>query len=408
MATADFSRINTNIGALSALNSLKSINTRLGIHQLRLATGKRINSAADDAAGLAIAAGLDTKARGLGQAIDNIGSAKNVMTTGEGHLNNVLEILNQMKTKAEQAANDTLGVSERSAILQELQKFNSQIDAEISQADWFGINMLTGTMNFQIGIGSDSTKDELILDVLSNISPTGLNSSGLDVIASTTATGSITTSNNNASGGISGSVAVSSTFNTLINELGTGHYTLNANVTTNGTISIEIRDDSGSQMTINSDTDSSTNYVASALTTTVAGGGDPAVIDLGVGLTVDLGAISTASAQTLSIGFDYTKGGNSVADQSSAQLFMGKIDLAISGVKEALSYLGGQYNRLSFQEESLSIAKLNTEASYSRIMDADMAQEQLEATKYQILQQTATAMLAQANTQPQAVLSLFQ
>lgn len=408
MATADFSRINTNIGALSALNSLKSINQKLGIHQLRLATGKRINSAADDAAGLAIAGGLDTKARGLGQAIDNIGSAKNVMTTGEGHLNNVLEILNQMKTKAEQAANDTLGESERNAILQELQKFNSQIDAEILQADWFGINMLTGTMNFQIGTGSDATKDELVLDVLGNISASGLNSSGLDVVASSTATGSVNTSYTNASGGISGSLAASSSFNSLIDELGTGHYTLNVNVTTNGTISIEVRDDEGAQMTINSDTDSGTDYVGSTLTTTVAGGGDPAVIDLGVGVTIDLGAISTASAQTLAIGFDYTKGGNSVVDQASAQVFMDKVDAAISGVKEALSYLGGQYNRLSFQEESLSIAKLNTEASYSRIMDADMAQEQLEATKFQILQQTATAMLAQANTQPQAVLSLFQ
>jgi len=408
MATADFSRINTNIGALSALNSLKSINTKLGIHQLRLATGKRINSAADDAAGLAIAAGLDTKARGLGQAIDNIGSAKNVMTTGEGHLNNVLEILNQMKTKAEQAANDTLGTSERNAILQELQKFNSQIDAEILQADWFGINMLTGTMNFQIGIGSDATKDELVLDVLGSITPTGLNSSGLDVVASSTATGSVTTSYTNASGGISGTLAVSSTFNTLIDELGTGHYTLNANVTANGTISIEVRDDSGTQMTINSDTDTGTNNVGYTLTTTVAGGGNPAEIDLGVGVSIDLGAISTAAAQTLSVGFDYAKGGNSVADQDSAQVFMGKVDTAISGVKEALSYLGGQYNRLSFQEESLSIAQLNTESSYSRIMDADMAHEQLEATKYQILQQTATAMLAQANTQPQAVLSLFR
>jgi len=408
MATADFSRINTNIGALSALNSLKSINQRLGIHQLRLATGKRINSAADDAAGMAIAGGLDTKARGLGQAIDNIGSAKNVMTTAEGHLNNVLEILNQMKTKAEQAANDTVGASERTAILQELQKFNSQIDAEILQADWFGINMLTGNMNFQIGTGSDATKDELILDVLGNISVSGLNSSGLDVVASSAATGSVNTDYTTASGGISGTLAASSSFNSLIDELGTGQYTLNVAVTVNGTVSIEVRDDAGAQVTINSDTDPATNYVGNSLATVVAGGADPAVIDLGVGITIDLDAISTAAAQSMSIGFDYTKGGNSVADQASAQVFMDKVDAALSGVKEALSYLGGQYNRLSFQEESLSVAKLNTEASYSRIIDADMALEQLEATKFQILQQTATAMLAQANAQPQAILALFR
>jgi len=408
MATADFSRINTNIGALSALNSLKAINSKLSVHQLRLATGKRINSAADDAAGMAIAGGLDTKARGLGQAIDNIGSAKNVMTTAEGHLNNVLEILNQMKTKSLQAANDTLGVNERTAILQELQKFNSQIDAEVSQADWFGTNMLTGTMNFQIGTGNDAVKDELVLDLLGNFTVTGLTSSGLDVVASSSATGSLSVSNTSASGGISGTLATSSSLNSLIDELGTGHYTLNVGVTTNGTVSIEVRDDSGALMTINSDTDGATNYVGNSLTTTVAGGGNPAVINLGVGVTLDLGAISTASAQSLTIGFDYSKSGNSVSNQAAAQDFMTKIDSAISGIKEALSYLGGQYNRLSFQEESLSVAKLNTESSYSRIMDADMAEEQLNSTKYQILQQTATAMLAQANAQPQAVLSLFQ
>jgi flagellin-like hook-associated protein FlgL len=312
-----------------------------------------------------------------------------------------------MKTKAVQAANDTLGTSERTAILQELQKFNSQIDAEVGQADWFGTNMLTGTMNFQIGVGNDAVKDELVMDVLGNVNVTGLDSSGLDVVAASTATGSVTESNNNASGGISGSIAASSSFNTLAEELGTGHYSMNASVTTNGTISIEIRDDEGNLMDINSDTDGSTNYVGNTLTTTVAGGGDPAVIDLGVGVTIDLGAISTATEQNLTIGFDYAKGGSSVSDQESSQAFMGKVDSAIDGVQEALAYLGGQFNRLSFQEESLSVAQINTESSYSRIMDADMAEEQLEATKFQILQQTATAMLAQANTQPQAVLSLF-
>ena len=85
-----------------------------------------------------------------------------------------------------------------------------------------------------------------------------------------------------------------------------------------------------------------------------------------------------------------------------------KIDTAITDVEEALSYIGSQYNRLSFQEESLTVAKVNSEASYSRIMNADMASEQLEATKYQILQQTATSMLAQANASPQGILSLFQ
>ena len=72
-------RINTNIGALNALKSLNSVENRLSIAQLRLATGKRINNAADDAAGYSIAKKFNVRAQGLGQALDNIGSAKNLI-----------------------------------------------------------------------------------------------------------------------------------------------------------------------------------------------------------------------------------------------------------------------------------------------------------------------------------------
>ncbi|MBF8277208.1 MAG: hypothetical protein HW390_2281, partial [Candidatus Brocadiaceae bacterium] len=87
---------------------------------------------------------------------------------------------------------------------------------------------------------------------------------------------------------------------------------------------------------------------------------------------------------------------------------MGRIDTAIADVSEALSYIGSVVNRLSYQESSLTVAKTNTEAARSRIEDADMAYEQLNATKLTILQQTASAMLAQANSGPQSILSLFR
>jgi len=87
---------------------------------------------------------------------------------------------------------------------------------------------------------------------------------------------------------------------------------------------------------------------------------------------------------------------------------MSKIDNAIADVSEALSYIGSVTNRLTYQETSLTVAKTNTEAARSRIEDADMAYEQLQATKLQILQQTASAMLSQANTGPQSILTLFR
>ncbi len=85
-----------------------------------------------------------------------------------------------------------------------------------------------------------------------------------------------------------------------------------------------------------------------------------------------------------------------------------KLDTAIDTVSERLQTLGALSSRLSFKEENLASAQINTEAAYNRIMNADMAMSQLEATKYQILQQTATTMLAQANQAPQGLLSLFR
>src|SRR3989304_7877929 len=129
-------RINTNIGALNALKSLNSVESRLSTSQLRLATGKRINIAADDAAGYSIAKKFNVRAQGLGQALDNIGSAKNLVNVAEGHLNNIVDILTQMKVKTIKAADDSLGTAERTAIKGELVKLNDQINLEVNQARW--------------------------------------------------------------------------------------------------------------------------------------------------------------------------------------------------------------------------------------------------------------------------------
>ena len=297
------SRINTNINALNALRSLNDINSKLSVSQLRLATGKRINNAADDAAGFTIAKKFNARSQGLGQALANIGSAKNLMAVAEGHLNNILDILTQMKTKATQAADDSLGSAERNSIQSELKALATQIDLEVTQSTWnsksiFGTgNSTTGAASsvqfkFQIGAGASSTNDVLKFDLLAKDN---------------------------------------------------------------------VSFDSGA---------ASKNYTASGLNVSIA---------------------TTA-----------------VGSSSSAQALMSKVDTAIADVSEGLSYIGAVVNRLTYQETSLTVARTNTEAARSRIEDADMAYEQLEATKLQILQQTASAMLAQANAGPQSIMQLFQ
>ena len=419
MASSDLSRINTNIAAMNALNALHKINSKMSVHTLRLSTGKRINSAADDAAGFTIASKLRVKSEGIGTALDNIGSAKNLMTVSEGHLNNIQEILIKMKSKAQQAANGTIGADERAAILDELVEFNTQIDAEVAQAKWSGIDILSTDKTFQIGIGT-STHDELTFNIAENVWTSGtsttFNSAGLDVVASASSDRAIATTaavaTINVAVGAS-PLATSATLNSLASELESGHYTLEVNTLGGGAsdtaITIQLRDSNGDLVALDDD-GAAGGSVGTTLSTSVASAsGNPATLNLGVGFTIDLGNVATASGTAGSAIFqlDYTKAGNSVGDMAAAQDFMDKIDNAIDNVSEGLSYIGSQVNRLSFQEDSLSVAKSNTEAATSRIVDADMAWEQLEATKLMILQQTATAMLAQANVAPQSILSLF-
>lgn len=420
---ANLSQINTNIAALNALNALNNINQRLGVHQLRLATGKRINSAADDAAGYTIAKKFKVRVEGLGVALNNISDAKSLITVAEGHLTNINDILQQMKSKASEAANDALGTAERDAIQAELQALNDQIDLEVAQAQWNGMTIFNSDSDdftFQIGAGTVTGTDDLTFDLFdsSNVSfsanVTGYSASGLNVLAGN-ATRAVTTSWENSADYSSDTVGTTSSVgNATVGEASTGYYTVEVTTTGAGSgtgpaLTVQVRDSQGALVTIDAD-GASGGLTSTTLSTTLGTSGSSGAINLGNGLSISLGGISTASGATESAvyGVDYTASGNPVNSTANAQAFMQKIDTAIDDVSEALSYVGATVNRLSFQEQSLTVAKTNTDAARSRIEDADMAWEQLEATKLQILQQTATAMLAQANVAPQAILTLFR
>ncbi len=136
MAQADITRIASNIAGLNSLNALNNVNTKLGIHQLRLATGKRINEAADDPAGLTIATKFNAKSRGLGGvALDNIGDAKNLLSVAEAGLTKINDILLVVRDKSEQAANDALGVAEREAIRKQIDELLTEIDKIVDETE---------------------------------------------------------------------------------------------------------------------------------------------------------------------------------------------------------------------------------------------------------------------------------
>ena len=414
MAQVDFNRINTNIGAMNALNSLNNINTKLGIHQLRLATGKRINSAADDAAGWTIATKLKVRSEGLGVAINNVGNAKNLMSVAEGNLQKILDLLSQMKSKATTGADDALGSEERAAINNELNELASQINDEVDKSTWNGQKLLSGSdtsYTFQVGAG---TGDTLTFDMRSSdVGYTGgytaaslqVDQGNGTITLGTASTYYVAPGSYNLM-----SIASSATTNgNLSTTLTEGYYSLQvtnvaADGTGDGVITFRLLDQDGSAVQISS-TSAGTGSLGTSATVAVAAG-TMTTFDTGRGFKFQLGGL--ASGETGSFTFNFDKAGNNVNSSSSAQSYMAEIDDAISSVNKALSYIGARTNRMTLQEESLAISKVNTEAAQSRIMDADMAYEQFNATKLQILQQTATAMLAQANSAPQSVLSLFR
>lgn len=153
MAFGDFNRINTNVQSLESRFSLDRINKQLGITQLQLSTGFRINKAEDDAAGFSIAAKLSSRLAGLEQALANTGDAKSVLDIAEASMNSVIDILTTLKTKATQAANDTYGVEERQFIQDQVDSLVNELNALVTQTVFQGRNILLGTYNatFQVG-----------------------------------------------------------------------------------------------------------------------------------------------------------------------------------------------------------------------------------------------------------------
>ena|SRR6056297_1803067 len=278
---SNISQINTNLQALQGQSSLNKINNKLGDTQLQLSTGLRINRAEDDAAGFSIASKLTSRIEGLDQAVRNVGDAKSVLDIAETGMNTIMDILTDMKSKAVQGANDTLGDTERGFIQDQIEALATEIDDVAGSATFQGIQLLDDgagdvTLTFQVGEGSGDT-------LAVTLSQTNATTLGVDA---TTAALDAT---------------LSSSFNTFIDGIDT--------------------------------------------------------------------AIETLAGQFNQVGIDQTK--------------------------------------LSIREENLDHAINSNSAARSRIQDADFAKVQSESIRLQILQQTATSALAQANSSPQSVLGFL-
>jgi flagellin len=383
---------------LNALASLETINKQLSTHQARLASGKRINSASDDPAGLTIATKLQARSEGLKVALNNISDGKNLLAVAESGLGRINDIIVQMRNKVEQAASDTVGVSEREAILAQLRAYSAQVDDIVTQTEWNGNKLIDGSydsnkMTFQTGAGiSDTTQ----VDGLKDMRATG----GLALAFKATAN--------------SGSVADAGLNN---GQTTIDHITLNAATSlTTGLYQVRFTVSDTSTSTGTAELLNSAGTVIQSVTgASVAGtvnfNSTSASISVTLGTASGTGTYNGVIGYTKSGDYDLkTSGctGTYMSTASQFNSFLSTVESKLNAVSSQLARIGAFTGRLEFKEEQVSAAQINIEASYSRIMNANMAEEQVNASKLLILQQTATSMLSQANQAPQFLLSLFR
>jgi flagellin len=483
--------INTNIASLQAQNNLSQVNQSLQQNQERLSSGLRINSAADDAAGLAISDRMTAQVRGMNQAARNANDGISMAQTAEGGLQEITNILQRMRQLAVQSANETNTASDRASINQEFQDLNSELSRIAKSTQFNGSSVLNGAgiAEFQVGPNTGS-ENKITIDMSQKMTSDAIGGRAYETLemasdsATAMAAGDLeingtaidpTASENTAShgGGKTSAYAIANAINNN-NDVSTQAEALNAEkTTTNKTVTgdatsytlavngvnITSAYDVSSSGSLQADElvskineVSATTHVTAEETSsgiqltsdqgrnieideTAAGGTSTTGLQgslTGSGTTdsiIERGALrlsheqritvnatgnsvgnyfddisSASGSHTIDVSFLDSADVNSVSDSEAA---INKIDQAINDVDEFRATLGAAQNRFESTIANLENASQNLTEARSRIQDADIAKEAAEMTQNNVRRQAASAVLTQANQQPQLALQLL-
>ncbi len=381
-------RVNNNITAITARRALGVNSRTLATRIERLATGLRINRAADDAAGLAISEGMRAEIGGLTQGVRNAEQATNLSQVAEGALNQVSAMLIRMRELSVQAASSTVNDGNRSNLQAEFAHLLSEIDRVALSTSYNNTTLLTGFGNTVSSEGSTAitSSDTTGLD---SVTLSGAGDGTYVFIDSDSTDNQITLGNGIATQTIDiGSI--------LDNDALGG-------VVATGTSAVANFDRLGVILTLDQryrdgDLDGTTLLVANGTGGSFQVGPDNKVVD-----RIEFG-LDDMRASGTQLNLNIT----SIATLQSARDTIPILDLAINRVATERADIGAIQNRLAFTVASANNAIENIQASESSIRDADIAAEISEFTRAQILTQAATSVLAQANALPQTALSLLQ
>lgn len=384
--------INTNVMSLNAQRNLSASGADLATSLQRLSSGLRINSAKDDAAGLAISQRFTTQIRGLDQAARNANDGISLAQTAEGALSSIGDNLQRIRELAVQSRNATNSTSDRAALDAEAQQLKAEINRVSEQTNFNGVKLLDGSFqaqSFQVGANQGETID---ITSIANASTAALGSwTGVGTTTYTqTQTAAITDAEAATSVSING-VAIS--IGALADRTGAEALTafaaafdaakaLPANATALANVTFD--GDSG-------------EVVSTDQTLTIAGATNLTGLATANGTATTVPGAAATGFASLTL--------TTVEGADNAMLAM---DAALDAVNTARAELGAIQNRFTSVVSNLSVNSENLSAARSRIQDADFAKESAALTRNQILQQAGTAMLAQANQSSQNVLSLIR
>ncbi|MEO8727830.1 MAG: flagellin [Rhodoferax sp.] len=404
--------INTNINSLNAQRNLMSSASSLATSMQRLSSGLRVNSAKDDAAGLAIAERFLGQSKGLTVGARNANDGISLAQTAEGALGKVGDMLQRMRELAVQSSNATNSSADRKALQAEVGQLTDEVDRIAKQTTFNGRKVLDGSFAgavFQVGANAG---DNISVGGLTNSSASGLakvayafdqtntalNASSVSTLTAMTNASALTISVAGytaaainlgpiaaASSGTERMGQVVEAINRKSSDTGVTAF-LSQN--TDQTYRIDL---------MSSDLDTAGN--ASAVT--FSGFSTAATGMSNTGLASSVNATSTT---TDALGIDTL----SIDTQRNAWVAIKKLDSAIDQVNSARAGLGALQSRFEAATGNIAISVENISAARGRIVDADFAQETANLSRTQILQQAGTAMVAQANKLPQSVLSLLQ
>jgi len=381
--------INTNIASLNAQRNLNTSQSSLNTSLQRLSSGLRINSAKDDAAGLAIATRFTSQINGLDQASRNANDGISLAQTAEGALGTITDNLQRIRELAVQSRNATNSATDRAALNTEAQQLKAEIDRVASTTSFNGVKLLDGSFTnqaFQVGANVGET---ITVSSLVNAQSANLGSSSVAQVTGAAAStfGAITAGDLQINGVNVGAIGADTN---AANRASSVAAAINSYSSQTGVYATILSSAPTQIVLTNSGSVPATPNIVVALA--------------GTATTASTGLTAATTTPTTTSGFASLD----ISSAAGADTAITTMDAALTAVNTARATLGAIQNRFSSVVTNLQTTSENLSASRSRIQDTDFAAETANLTRAQILQQAGTAMLAQANQLPQLVLSLLK